>query len=147
MAGARSAAPRSAAPRTDPARRAAPAHDRARLAVLSERELARRAERRRIRVLVALGALALGVALFVVVVGQTVVASQQVRIDTLNQALANAVARNQDLQLTRAQLAAPARILQLAEHDLGMRAPAGVSYLTPVDPGPSVAAVGATAGR
>ena len=51
------------------------------------------------------------VALLVVAAGQAFVATQQVRLDRLDRGLATAVARDQNLQLTRAQLASPSRIL------------------------------------
>jgi cell division protein FtsL len=77
-------------------------------------------------------------AVFVIGLGQNLLGTQQVRLDLLQQQLAAASQANENLLLDRAQLEAPARILQLAEHGLGMVAPKSVVYLTPVSPGPSV---------
>jgi cell division protein FtsL len=70
----------------------------------------------------------------VVVSAQAIVASRQIRIDTLRQQLATSVAQNENLHVQRAALSSPSRILQIAEHRLGMTAPAKVTYLVPVDP-------------
>jgi hypothetical protein len=79
--------------------------------------------------------------LLIVVAGQAMVASQQVRIDNMHTDLAAAVSANENLQLTRAQLEAPGRILILAQHQLHMVVPKTVTYLNPVKPGPSLADV------
>jgi cell division protein FtsL len=82
----------------------------------------------------AAAALVVAAALIVVAAGQAIVAAQQVHLDRLDRSLATAVARNENLQLTRAQLASPTRILTLAERELGMVVPKHVTYLVPVDP-------------
>jgi cell division protein FtsL len=82
-------------------------------------------------------ALVVGVCL-VVVAAQAIVASRQIRIDNLRQALATSVAQNENLQVERAALTAPDRILQIAEHKLGMAAPNKVTYLVPLDSSGSV---------
>ncbi len=75
------------------------------------------------------------------------VASDQQRIDNLQVQLTRTLVEQQGLQLSRAELESPARVLRIAEGQLGMVAPASVYYLAPVDPGPSVAQAGATAAR
>ena len=70
----------------------------------------------------------------IVAAGQAFVSAQQVHLDRAQQQLATAVAKDQNLQLTRAQLESPTRILSFAEHELGMVVPSHVTYLVPVDP-------------
>jgi cell division protein FtsL len=77
--------------------------------------------------------------IFVIGMGQNMLGTQQIRLDTLQQELASATQTNQNLLLSRAQLEAPARILQLAQQRLGMVTPRNVIYLTPVTTGPTVA--------
>ena len=79
----------------------------------------------------------------IVAAGQAFVAAQQVHLDRAQQQLATAVAKDQNLQLTRAQLESPTRILSFAEHELGMVVPSHVTYLVPVDPNRSGAILGA----
>ena len=69
-----------------------------------------------------------------VTAAQALVASRQVRIDDLRQQVANSVATNEGLQVQRAALTEPSRVLSIAEHKLGMIAPAKVTYLAPVSP-------------
>ena len=76
-------------------------------------------------------AVIVGVCLLVVV-AQAIVASRQIRIDNLEQGLASSVSTNERLQVDRATLLAPTRILSIAEHKLGMVSPAKVTYLVPV---------------
>jgi cell division protein FtsL len=78
-------------------------------------------------------ALVVGVCLLVVS-AQAVVASRQIRIDNLRQQLANSVATNENLAVQRAALSSPTRILQIAEHKLGMIPPKSVTYLVPINP-------------
>lgn len=78
------------------------------------------------------------VAVLVVGVGENLLGTQQVRLDNLQQQLTAASQRNANLLLQRAQLTAPAHILQVAEHSLGMIMPTSVSYLKPVSTGPSI---------
>jgi len=142
--GARATAAAPAQPARQPARRQAEGA-RSPLRVVDPRRLRIRARQRRARVLVAAAAAMVLGSLGVVAAGQALVTSQQVRVDNLHQALSAAVAQDQDLQLSRAQLAAPSRILSIAEHELHMVAPASVTYLVPVNPGPPES-VPATAG-
>jgi cell division protein FtsL len=137
-------APASAARLVAPAPDAQPvpgAHDanRVGLTVLGRAELAQRRLRRRARLVCVLAATVVAVSLLVVAAGQAFVAAQQVRLDRLDRGLATAVARDQNLQLTRAQLASPSRILQVAERELGMVVPRNVIYLVPVNPDRSTA--------
>jgi len=141
--GARATAAAPAQPAGQPARRHA-GGARSRLTVVDPRRLRLRARQRRARVLVAAAAVVALGSLGVVAAGQALVTSQQVRLDNLHQALSAAVAQDQDLQLSRAQLAAPSRILDVAERELHMVAPASVTYLVPVNPGPPVSAAADT---
>ena len=109
--------------------------DRPPLTVVSGAALAQRRLRRRGRAVLVLAALVVAATLFVVAAGQAFVAAQQVRLDRLDQQLSASVAKGETLQLTRAQLESPSRILSLAEHQLGMVVPVSVTYLVPVDPG------------
>jgi hypothetical protein len=71
--------------------------------------------------------------------GRALVASDQVRSDTLQSEIAAALQVQQDDQLQKAELVAPARILTIAETHLHMVNPAAVTYLPPVNPGETVA--------
>ncbi|HVB06693.1 MAG TPA: hypothetical protein VNF07_10660 [Acidimicrobiales bacterium] len=129
-----------------PAEKEAPSA-RGRLAVVSARRLAARTQRRRARLIALAAAAFVVVALLVVVTGQALVASQQVRLDNLNASLASATAANENLQLQRAELTAPGALLKIAERSLHMVTPATVTYLTPVQPGVTVAEAAAAANR
>lgn len=111
---------------------------RSRLAVVSARKLQQRAQRRRARMIAIFAAGFVVVGLLVVVTGQALVASQQLRLDNLQSRLSTATATNENLELRRAQLTAPTTVLQIAEHNLHMVAPASVTYLSPVNPGTTV---------
>ena len=86
-------------------------------------------------------------ALAVTAAAHTFVASDQQRIDTLQGQLSQTLAEQQDLQLTRAELESPLRVLAIAERQLGMVSPESVSYLPPVDPGPTVSQAEAEASK
>jgi hypothetical protein len=75
-------------------------------------------------------------ALLVVAAGNALVASQQVTLDSQNNQLSSALRNAQNLQLARADLEAPNRILSIAEARLHMVRPPTVTYLVPVNPGP-----------
>jgi cell division protein FtsB len=111
-----------------------------RLRAVSARALEERTRKRRARVMLVIAAALFTGALLAVVAGQAMVSSQQVRLANLNNQLTTVVQSNQDLQLTKAQLDAPGRILQIAEDKLHMVVPGQVHYLTPADPGPAVGA-------
>ena len=98
-----------------------------------------RAESRRARAMLALAVVVLVFAIFFVGLGQNLLGTQQMRLDGLQQALTTADQTNQNLLLERAQLAAPARVLELAELHLGMVSPGSVVYLTPAPVGQTVA--------
>jgi len=68
-------------------------------------------------------------ALAVTAAAHTFVASDQQRIDTLQSQLTQTLAEQQDLQLSRAELESPVRVLAIAERQLGMISPESVSYL------------------
>ncbi len=124
---------RPAAPRRAPAR--------ARFAILDQRALQDQRQQRRARVLLAIAGLCLAFAFGAVAIGQSMVASNQLRIDLARQGLVAAIAQQQQLQLERAQLESPERILAIARSKLHMVQPAQVTYLAPVNPGPSLAAM------
>ena len=89
--------------------------------------------------LVTFGALAIIVAaLLLVAIGSALVVSQQVRLDSAEQALAAASTENTNLQVQRAELASPTKVLEVAESKLGMVTPKTVTYLVPVKIGPTV---------
>jgi cell division protein FtsB len=136
-------------PSTLPAEKApSPRHGsggRPRLDVVDRRQPAASRERRQATVLKALGAMFVVGALAVTAAAHTFVASDQQRIDALQSQLSSTLATQQDLQLSRAQLESPSRVLAIAEHQLGMVSPGSVSYLAPVDPGPSVEQAGTSA--
>lgn len=127
---------RTAEPRTAPGAAAE-------LRVLGTRELAQRAARRTASRLTALAVAVVVAALLVVAAAQAVIASRQLQLDAMQQEVAAAVTTSESLQVARADLSAPTRILGVAEHRLAMAAPGSVSYLAPVNPGPSVAEVAA----
>jgi cell division protein FtsL len=121
------------------------------LRVLSTADLARRRERRRARRLIGLSSIVVAGALGLVTAANSLVAADQVRADSLQSQVASAVSANQSLQLQKADLEAPARILSLAERHLDMIQPSSVTYLSPVtDTGPSpnpATPAGGTTGR
>ncbi|MGH9292374.1 MAG: septum formation initiator family protein [Acidimicrobiales bacterium] len=123
----------------DESRKARSATERPRLGVLDRRQLVARAERRQVKMLVLLAGLALAGSLVTVAAGRALVASEQVRVDSLQTQIGHTLATQQDLQLKRAALETPERIEEIARHELGMVAPATVTYLAAVDPGKSVA--------
>ncbi len=111
---------------------------RPRLDVVERRRDRTRSVRRQARLLRTMGVLLVVGALGVTAAAHTFVASDQERVDALQLQLSQTLAAQQDLQIARAQLESPARVLYIAEHRLGMVAPGSVSYLAPVNPGPSV---------
>jgi cell division protein FtsL len=122
--------------RVDEARR--PSRARPPLGVVDRRGAVERGRRRQARVLFFVSGAILAIALTVAAAGHALLASTQVNADTLQGELAQAVATQQNLQLERAQLETPSRVLAFAEHRLRMVAPSGVTYLQPVDPGETV---------
>jgi cell division protein FtsB len=76
--------------------------------------------------------------LLLVAIGSALVVSQQVRLDSAEQALAASSAYNTDLQVQRAELAAPTKVLHVAQTRLGMVMPKSVIYLVPVKVGQTV---------
>ena len=127
-------------------------HLRTRVAAVPGSTSSTAAVRRRARSSVAnllrgLGVMCVVGALAVTAAAHAFVASDQQRIDTLQGQLTQTLAQQQDLQLARAELESPVRVLAIAERQLGMVAPGSVSYLPPVDPGPSVYQAGESAAR
>ena len=133
--------------RAAPAREPAAPRPRPELDVVDRRRAAARSSRRKASTLRGLGVMFVVGAMAVTAAAHTFVASYQERIDTVQGQLTATLAEQQDLQLTRAELESPARVLAIAEHRLGMIAPQSVVYLPPANPGPSVAQAGAAAGR
>lgn len=112
---------------------------RDRLGVVDRRRLRARRERRQVAVLVLASALSIAGALAVVAGGRALVASEQVRSDSLQGAISSALGTEQNLRLEMATLEAPARILHIATTELRMVTPTSVVYLRPVNPGETVA--------
>jgi hypothetical protein len=131
--------------RTQPG--AGPKPRQQRLTVVSPKSLQARVARRHSRAMISLAVLVVVGTLLLIAACQALVASQQVRIDNFQQAVSKSVASNQNLQLQRASLETPANILQLAQHKFGLVSPRVVTYLPPVDPGPSVAGSKASSGK
>ncbi len=111
---------------------------RPRLGVVDRRRLLERARRRQARVLVSLSAGLLASALVVAAAAHAFLADEQLSSDALQSQVANALAHQQNLQLERAELSAPSRVLSIAERRFKMIAPGGVQYLAPVKPGETV---------
>ncbi|MDA8266619.1 MAG: hypothetical protein M0T79_15015 [Actinomycetota bacterium] len=109
------------------------------LGVLDRRHLAARAKRRQARLLQILAAGSVAGALLLVALGHAFVASEQVRADAIQSEVAQALLAQQDYQLQKAELMAPTRILAIAETRLHMVVPAGITYLSPVSTGETVA--------
>lgn len=102
------------------------------LRVLSRADLARRRERRRARRLIGLSSIVVAGALGLVTGANSFVAADQLHVDSLQSQVAAAISTNQSLQLQKADLEAPSRILSIAKGRLDMIEPSGVTYLTPV---------------
>ncbi len=108
------------------------------LGVVDQRHALQRARRRQARALYFLSGGVLAAALTVAAAGHAMLAATQLRSDTLQSQLAGAVSTEQNLELRKAVLESPSRVMSLAEHRYKMVAPSGVTYLQPVDPGESV---------
>jgi cell division protein FtsL len=119
--------------------------ERPSLGVVDRRQLLERARRRQARVLFFVSGFILAVALAVAAAGHALLASEQVRADSLRAEVASALATEQNAQLERAQLEQPSRVMQIAENRYQMRVPSSITYLQPVNPGPSVETVQAAA--
>jgi len=111
---------------------------RPKLDVVDRRLRASRSTRRQANVLKALGVSFVLGALAVTAAAHTFVASDQQQIDNLQGQLSRALATQQELQVSRAELESPTRVLTIAEHQLGMVSPGSVVYLSPVNPGATV---------
>lgn len=123
--------PARTSPRQEPRSRPA-------LGVVDRRHALERARRRQARLLVLLAAAVVAAGLTIAAFGHAMLAATQVRADTLAAQLNKALAVQQNLELEKANLETPTRILSIAEHRLKMVAPSGVSYLEPVSTGPTV---------
>lgn len=107
----------------------------------------RRKVNRQTRLLIVVSIALVGGTLFSVAAGQALVAAHQVALDQVEQSLSSAVARDQDLQFTLSKLESPARIVEIAEGRYGMVVPESVTYLAPVNPGPTVIATAKRSNR
>ena len=85
-----------------------------------------------------LSAAVLAGAMTIAALGHAMLAASQIEGDGLHSQLAGAIATQQNLQVERAQLETPSRVLWLGEHRFKMSAPTGVTYLVPVNVGESV---------
>ncbi|MHB1986857.1 MAG: FtsB/FtsL family cell division protein [Acidimicrobiales bacterium] len=108
------------------------------LGIVDRRQLLSRARRRQTRVLLVLSGAVLATALTIAAAGHAMLAASQIQTDGLQASLAGAVATQQNLQLQRAELGTPSRVLSIAEHRYKMVWPSNVTYLQPVNPGVSV---------
>lgn len=109
------------------------------LGVLDRRRLVARAHRRQARALTTLGAACVAGSLLLAGFGRAIVTSDQVRADALQSQVAQALQTQQDLQLQKAELVSPSRILAIAQTRLHMVSPGAVTYLAPVKVGQTVA--------
>jgi cell division protein FtsL len=105
---------------------------------LDRRGLLERSRHRQARLLLSLSIALVAAALAIASVGHAVLARQQLVIDKVQSQVQRTLQTEQNLQLERAQLETPARVLRIAESRYGMVAPQSVSYLKPVNPGESV---------
>ncbi|MGH9103765.1 MAG: hypothetical protein ACRDYD_12405 [Acidimicrobiales bacterium] len=90
------------------------------------------------RLLGVLALVSLMSAALTVVVAQGFLAQQQLRLDRLGSQVSSASAHERVLRLEVAQLAAPSRIVSVAEQRLGMVVPSSTTYLAPVPATPAV---------
>jgi hypothetical protein len=109
------------------------------LGVLNGDHVLGRARRRQSRALITLAVAFVAAPLVLAALGHALVASDQVRSDALQTQVAQSLQVQQDLQLQKAELVAPSRILTIAETRLHMVTPTAVTYLPPVNPGETVA--------
>lgn len=113
-----------------PSRRPRPAEPR-RLTLVTDARRREAARRRHMRVLVvAVGFIAMA-ALFGLAAFNAVLVGGQDRLDRLQKQVAEAQSQYSANRLQVAQLAAPGRVVQVAQQRLGMVPPPGVTYLTP----------------
>jgi cell division protein FtsL len=99
------------------------------LTVVGAQAVLRRARRRRARLTLALSASLVAAAMLVVAAAGSVVVSEQLRLDSVRTQVAAALAQDQSLQVQKAMLESPARILSIAEQRLGMEVPSTIHYL------------------
>lgn len=104
------------------------------LSVLDRKALLEQLRRRRARLLLAGAGLVVAGSLGLVAAVQGEVTSQQLRLDRLDQQLSQAINQTQRLEVTRANLESPSRVLGIAEHRLHMVSPSSITYLTPAPP-------------
>jgi cell division protein FtsL len=119
------------------------------LTVVGSQAVLRRARRRRARFTMALSASLVAGAMLVVAAAGSVVVSEQLRLDSVHAQVAAALAQAQSLQVEKATLESPSRILSIAEKRLGMEVPTTIHYLylpSPAAPAPARPAAGDTRG-
>ena len=104
------------------------------LRLVRQGEITPKARKRRARMAAAFTVCLIGVGLFATVAFHVVLTQNQFRLDHLNDRAAEEQARYQRLRLQVAELESPARIVDAAQHQLGMLQPPSVAYLAPQAP-------------
>lgn len=128
------------------ARRPPAARPRPPLRLVDDRRLQLAIRRRRARRLVTAAVVLATASLLALASAHAVLVSRQVRVDQLEQEVADAQARHQSLRLEVARLGAPERIVSAATERLGMVPPETVTYLpSPAPPAAATAASGTEA--
>ena len=84
-------------------------------------------------------------AMAMVIAFNSVLSSKQVKLDIIGQQLNKQVISNQNLNLEKADLQSPARILKIATTNLKMSYPSQITYLQKVNPYASVTVAGLAA--
>lgn len=110
-----------------------PARPRPALRLVDNRNLERAARRRRARRLVVVAAVLAVASLIALAATHAMLVSNQVRLDSLEQQVADAQARHQALRLEVATLEDPARVVSVATERLGMVPPDTITYLEPLE--------------
>ena len=134
--------PQAADPRPEPGAHATPARPapataprtRPPLRVVGPRELGPRARRRRARLLTTGAGVLVSALLFGLVAFHVLIAQSQLQLGRMETQTSDAQARYDRLRLQVAQLSSPGRIVAAAQERLGMVAPPGVTFLSPVGP-------------
>jgi cell division protein FtsL len=103
-------------------------------------ELTPKARKRRARVAAGFTVCLIGIGLFATVAFHVVLTQNQFRLDHLTDRATDEQARYQRLRLQVAELESPSRIVDAAQHQLGMVQPPSVVYLTPTTPSSAASA-------
>jgi cell division protein FtsL len=124
---------------------ASPAPARPPLRVVPPKQGGLRARRLRARLLVVTIGLLIATGMFANVGAQVVLTQRQLRLDQLNQTVAQVQTTNRQLALEVATLESPSRIVSEAESRLEMVIPPQVVYLTPGVEAPAIKVQGVPA--